>query len=401
MNDKYIARQPIFYKDMSIYGYKLFFHEDAGFFSSSENDDKSTASFIDNILLEEFDGLTDGGKGFIKFTGNLILKEAPLLFPNGNTIIEVQGDIELNKSFVAACKKLKDKGYKIAVDDFDMENPDKYASIIKYIDIAKIVFNSADYQKQEQLIKQYRKFFIFLAKKIETRQDFAKASKLGFKLFQGAFYSKPVTVSEKTIGTFSANLLHILNELHKEEPDFNAITEVFERDIDLSYKLLRMVNSAYYGMKYHTDSLRMALVQVGIKELIRWINVMILRGVQNPENAELIKASIIRAKMLALLAIITNKRKEESNYFISGMFSSIDVLLNKDMEKIIEKLPLGDDVCKTLMGENTPIKRALDVVKEYEKGNWNYMDAYLKEAGIAQEEFISLYIDAIKWQKTL
>ncbi len=401
MSGMYISRHPIFYNDMSIYGYKLIYQENLDFFSDNTANDKSTASLIDNILLVEFDSLTDRTRGFVKFTKNLLLKEAPLLFSHNNTVIELPGDIGIDESVLSICKKIKDQGYLLALDDFDTDNPDRYANLIDYLDIIKIDYTSASQEKQSSIIKNQNKKVVSLAKKIETRQEFKSAKELGYKLFQGAFYSKPVTVSTKSIGSFSSNLILILNELHKEEPDFNLITAAFERDVELSYKLLRMVNSAYYGVKYHTDSLRMALVQVGIKELSRWINVMILRGVQNPENAELIKTSIIRGKMLALLAIISNNRIQESNYFISGMFSSIDVLLNRSMDKIVKELPLGIDVCRTLLGEETQIRKSLDVVIEYEKGNWNNMDGYLGENNISQEEFISLYIDAIKWQKTL
>ena len=236
---------------------------------------------------------------------------------------------------------------------------------------------------------------------METRADFKRAKEIGYRMFQGAFYSKPVSLDAKSIGAFPSNLVFILNELYQETPDFNVITSAFERDVELSYKLLRMVNSAFYGMKYHTDSLRLALVQIGIKELRRWINIILLRGTQNPENAELIKTSIIRGKMLALIAETTGSKRQESNYFICGLFSSIDVLLNEDMRSVVGKLPLGDDVCATLVGGKTEMRKALDAVLEYEKGNWEDADRFLTGAGIGREAFMGLYVDAIKWQKNL
>jgi len=401
MSDVYIARQPIFDKDMKIYGYKLLCDEKSGYFADNEDDEKSNASLIDNVLFAEFDSLTDGALGFIKFTEKLLLREAPLLFPKKNTIIEIPGDIEINENIIRVCKKIKDQGYILAIDDFDMNNADKYLPIIKHVDIIKADFSIGEEKQQAIIIDAYKNQAVFLAKNVKTRKEFGRAVNIGYKLFQGTFYSKPVTIDTKAIGTISNNLISILNELYKEAPNYDTITSAFERDVEMSYKLLRMVNSVYYGMRYHTDSLRLALIQLGIKELMRWTNVMVLKGTQNPQNAELIKASIIRGKMLALIAIITNNRRQESNYFISGMFSSIDILLNESMDEVVKKLPLGDDVCKTLLGQDTPIRKALDVIIEYEKGNWNNMDGFLAEADISQEAFMSLYVDAIKWQKTL
>ena len=401
MSDMYFARQPIFDRDMKIFGYKLLYHGNSVIFADNEDDDKSAASLIDNMLLVEFESLTEGGRGFVRFTKNLILREAPLLFPKKKTIIEIPGDIETGKSTENAVKKMKEQGHILALDDFDMDEPEKYLPFLEYVDIAKINFSPDTGQKQAHIIDRYRNKLIFLAKKVETRENFKRAKSIGYKLFQGAFYSKPVTLTTKRIGSFTNNLVFILNELYKETPDFDVITSAFERDVELSYKLLRMVNSAFYGMKYHTDSLHLALVQIGTKELRRWLNVMLLRGTQNPENAELIKTSIIRGKMLALISEITNHKRQESNYFISGLFSSIDVLLNEDMKAVVGKLPLGDDVCRTLLGEKTGMRKALEAVLEYEKGNWDDADRFLNGAGISREAFTALYLEAIKWQKTL
>ncbi len=401
MSDMYIARQPIFDKDMKIFGYKLFYHDDYTFQNNIEEDDKEVASLVDNMLLVEFDSLTDSALGFIKFTDNLLVGQAPLLFPSKKTIVEISGDMNADEGVLEELAKLKDSGYIIAIDDYDIKNPDRYQEIAKYVDIAKVDYYPLDKDKYKKIIKERGGRLVFLAKNVETRDGFKEAQNLGFKLFQGTFYSKPVKVKSKSIGVFSENLVFILNELHKPEPDFNDITTAFERDVELSYKLLRMVNSAYYGVKYHTDSLRLALLQIGRNELIRWINILLLRGIKSPENSELIKTSIVRGKMLSMISIIVKKRSQESNYFITGLFSSIDVLLNDTMENIVSRLPLGDMVCKSLLGEPTEIKKALDAVVEYEKGNWNKIDIFLKENNINQEEFISLYIDAIKWQKTL
>ena len=401
MSSVYITRQPVFYSDMSVYGYKLLYRENSGEVPDAMDGDRTNAFFIDNILLTEFGGLTDGTHGFIKFTKKLILAEAPLLFPKDTAIIEVPGDIEFGDDTLTALKKIKGKGYKLALDGFDMSNTQKYAALKGIIDIIKIDYGLYTGKKQSEFIKGYGKKTIFLAKCIESREDFAHAKNMGYKLFQGAFYGKPVTVDSKNIGSFSSNLIFILNELSKTEPNFDIITSAFQRDVELSYKVLRLVNSVYYGMKYHTDSLRMALIQLGAKELTRWVNVMLLKGMQRPENAELIKNSIIRGKMLSLLAIVTGRRAEESNYFISGMFSSIDMLLGRNMAEIIENLPLGDEVCRTLLGEKTNIRKALDAVLKYEGGYWNDISGYLEYTDIGQEAFISLYVDAIRWQKTL
>lgn len=401
MKNAYISRQPIFQKDMKISGYKLLSNEDISAGKNQNTDDKSTASLINNILLEEFGTLSDNTRCYIKFTRKLLLTDAPLLFPNMKTTIEIPENIDFDDDLIAALGKIKCHGYLLAIDEFDINKIDKYLPVLNLIDIAKIDLKSIAIETQKIFINKYKDKLTFIAYNVETSEDFNTSQQLGYSYYQGAFYSKPIDLGKNEIGSLSNNLILILTELYKKESNFDIVTAAFKRDLDLSYKVFRMVNSAYYGVRHHTDSLRLALIQIGANELIRWVNVLLIKGIQTPENAELIKTSIIRGKMMALLANATGDIEKESKYFICGMFSSIDVLLSDSMENIIKKLPFGEEVCSTLLCGETKIKKSLNAVINYELGNWRNIDDYLKETNLKKKEFISLYIAAIKWQKAL
>ncbi len=402
MSNIHIARQPIFDNNMDIYGYELLYRQSNNNFYEGVDDDLATASLLDDFFLTEFNDLIGDKRGFINFPTNLILNKVPLMLPKDQTVVEILESVEINQQVVDVCKDLKNAGYMIALDDFILDNSNDYhAEIFELVDIIQIEFSDKNVLEQLELLKKYKGKIRFLAKKVETRDDYSLAIKMGYSLFQGYFFSKPVMINAKSIGTISNNLVKILDELRNPEVDYSLVSELFERDIELSYKLLRMVNSAYFGASKHIESIHQAVVRLGTQELIRWVNLMMLRGVQDTDNAELVRQSLIRGKFLALYSAEIKDDISESDYFISGIFSSIDILLNKSMDEILDALPLDSMINDTLTGKDTKIRRALDAVCAYERAEWDKLDEFLRDSSLLRGKFMKLYILAIKWQRTL
>lgn len=402
MGNIYIARQPIFDNEMHIYGYELLYRSNQLNRFDGTDDDVATASLLDDFFLTEFNELVGDTRGFVNFSENLLLDKVPLLLPKEKVVVEILERVEVTDQLIEVCRDLKNKGYSLALDDFILHESDpKYRSLLDLVDIVKIEFDHSTMNQQVALIRQYHHKVKFLAEKVETREEYMQAIGMGYSLFQGYFFSKPLMINAKSIGTVPDNLIMILNELNRPDIEYEAVTEVFKRDVELSYKLLRMVNSAYYGVRHHIDSIHHAVVQLGVQELIRWVNLMIIKGVQNTENAELVRQSLIRGRMLALYALETEQRRHESDYFITGIFSSIDVLLNKDMKDILPKLPLDETVVNTLMGEDTKIQLVLRAVKNLERAEWSQLDEFIEDTGLCRSTFMALYTAAVKWQQSL
>lgn len=399
MSTVYIARQPIFGENMSLYGYELLYRDSDNNFFEGPDDDSATAILMDNFFSFGFYKLIDNTRGFINFSEKLLLSEAPTLLPPDKLVIEIVERTKVDEKVIEACKSLKEKGYTLALDDFvpGGENGD-FAELLDYADIVKISWPVEDVRALKNLFKKYG-HIMFLAEKIETDENYQEAQKLGFKLFQGYFFSKPVVINAKAIGALTNNLLPLLDMLRTPDPDINAITGMFERDLDLSYKLLRLVNSVYYGAKYTVKSINQAIIRMGTQELSRWVNLMMLHELQNTENAELVKESLIRGKMLALLSGVIGLDNYEPDFFITGIFSSIDALLGESMNDIVERLPLSDIVREALLGEQNILRRPLDAILNYENAKWKEVDAFLKESHISRDVLIAQYIDALEWQQ--
>lgn len=396
--EAYVARQPIFDRELNIYGYELLYRRSTNNFFEGLSDGQATADLITNaFLVMQFDELTNKTRAFINFSQDLLEQEIPFVLPQRTTVIEILERVKVTQSVIDSCKQLKENGYILALDDFVFD--DSFLPLIEMADIIKVEFSEMPFSNQRKLIKKYKKKGIkFLAEKVETREDFNKAYEMGYDFFQGFFFSKPVIVSGKKIESLNTSLIMIIEELSQEDPSYQKITEIIEKDLGLSYKLLRLANSVFFGTKHKIYSIKQALVRLGTEEMKRWVYVMMLREIQNRENKELIKNSMIRGKLMELLALEMNIRNKHFEFFMTGIFSSIDDLLNRSMKEIVNELPLTSEVKDALLKKNdNPLKLTLDQIRMLEKANWDQMNNAGLLKKLSKKRFTEIYISAIKW----
>lgn len=394
--DVYVARQPIFDRNMNVLGYELLYRRSINNFYEGFNDNQATAELINNAFLTmHFHELTGGTKAFINFTLDMVIKEIPQLLPKESTVVEVLEGFEISDKLVEACRQLREDGYIIALGDFVHKESNQ--ALIETAHIVKIDFSTTGIDIQRRLIEKYKNKVKFLAEKVETREEYQLALDMGYDYFQGYFFSKPVIIKSKEIDSINMNLIRIMGLLNEKEPDFQKITAIIETDIGLSYKLLKLANSVIFGSINRIQSINHALVQLGITELRKWIFILMLKDIQSIENKELIKNCLIRAKFMELLCVDIGKNESKLDYFLTGMFSSIDVLMNRDMKLIVDELPLTDDVKGALLGENNEIKKMLDIVINYDTLKWD--EGEIKKIGdnITQEIFMNRYIKTMMW----
>ncbi len=400
--DVYIARQPIFNRKMKVYGYELLYRKSLNNYFEGGDDDQATTALINNsFLVFGFQELTGQTKGFINFSQNLILNELAYLLPKEQVVIEILERVEPNEKIIEACKKLKEKGYILALDDFVLEQYTKeYLPLIEIADIIKVEFPAIKGDGIQKIIDKFGQKITFLAEKVETREDHQRAMDMGFKLFQGYYFSKPLIENLKEIDALNVNLVRIVNVLNIEPIDYDKIAEIIQQDVGLSYKFLKMSNSVYYGTKYRIKNIKQGLMFMGTDEIRRWVYLMMLRGVQSPENAELVKTSVIRGKMLSLLAKELHTAKE-SDYFIGGMFSSVDVLMNTNMEKALVGLPLSQEARDALLGKPNQLRWYLDTVIALERAEWEKLSQAGSYPQVSANRYMTLYLEAIRWQRSL
>ena len=208
-------------------------------------------------------------------------------------------------------------------------------------------------------------------------------------------------MKSKDIKSINTNLLCIIDELNKPEPSYHKISGIIQSDLGLSYKLLRLANSVYIGAKFKAKSITQALSLLGTNELYQWISLMLLKDLQNDDNEELIKQSLIRGKLMQELALELHNEKDYSDYFFTGIFSLIDLILNTSYEELLVGLPLTNKVKKTLLGEKNEMSELLDYISSIEKADWQKLENSSFTHALSPERFMEFYVDALKWANSM
>jgi EAL and modified HD-GYP domain-containing signal transduction protein len=336
---------------------------------------------------------------FINFSKGLVASDFIEMLPKDRIVVEILERDKATQTTIDACIKLKGMGYVLAVDDFILDEDNQ--PLLDLVDIVKVEFPAVSLEDQSALIGKYKNKLKFLAEKIETREEYAAAVSLGYELFQGYFFSKPSMLKSKDIGSINTNIIRILEELNLSEPSYTRVAEIIQVDLGLSYKLLRLVNSAYIAPRCEIKSIKHALNYLGTREMHQWISLMMLKDVQNNENAETVKQALIRGKLMLFLCNETKHRASAPEYFFTCIFSLMDVLLNKSLTEVLKDLPLTDTVKQALLGEANELRTMLDFLISHEKGDWAALNNQPLAKTIPTDQFMHHYVEALKWAKTI
>ncbi|VEF46219.1 acyl-CoA-binding protein [Bacillus freudenreichii] len=403
----FVARQPIFNKKEDVFAYELLYRSNEVNKFPSIDGDKATAEVIINSFFNiGINELSQGKPCFINFTKKLLELKVPTYFEPRDIVVEILEDVPRTMELIRICKNLKKHGYTIALDDFiiDEENP-FLAELFKYIDIIKVdMLNTSVSMRQRIETVAKSNNIKLLAEKVETREEFEQARERGYDYFQGYFFSKPVILSSHDIPSYFHSYYEIMQMLSEKEPDIQAIAQLIESDLSLSFKLLKLINSPAIRTKNKVHSITQAIVLLGLIEIRKWVYVLAVRDTpvkQSEKSKELMQTCLIRGKMCESLGKLFNRSSSNSGYFMTGMFSLMDCIMGIPMKKILNDLPLSDDICDALKGENNHYKKVLDLVAAAENGDWETVHEMCKTFQIEESEVYQIYKEALLWSNHL
>ncbi|MFZ5764331.1 MAG: EAL and HDOD domain-containing protein [Thermodesulfobacteriota bacterium] len=377
----FVARQPIFRQNGTVYGYELLFRSGLGnFFDASHDGDTATSKVITNTFsLIGISRLTEGRKAFINFSADMLVKEYPGLFPSSITVAEVLENIRVTPEVVQACRNLVKRGYILALDDFRFN--EELLPLIEIAQIIKFDIRAMTVTEMRRDMAQLATFDLkFLAEKVETIDEFEQMQSVGCSLFQGYFFSRPKIVQGRDIPGSKLQYLKIIKLIQDENYNFSRLTEFIAHDVSLSYKLLRYVNSAAMRRRVEVTSLQSAVALVGEVRLRKWLSLMMLSYMANDKPLELLRLALLRASFCEQIGEQLGKGREFTrSCYTVGIFSLIDVLLDQPMKVVLAELNLATAIVDTLTGdEKTPFTAVLALVMAYERADW---DAVARIAG--------------------
>lgn len=391
-----LARQPIFDKHEKVYAYELLYRSQQcrNGFGNVDGNTASAKVIVDSFLSLGMSQITGGKKAFINFTRRLLLDEYISLLPPEQVVVEVLENVVPDEQIVEVCKNLKSKGYLLALDDF--VDGKEMGPLIQLADIIKVDFLTTPKPERRRLVRRLAPLGIqLLAEKIETREALKEALRMGYSYFQGYFFSKPLLVSQKTIPGFKLTYLRLLQELHGEDFEFAEAEEHFKHDLSLSYKLLRLVNSAALGLSEQVESIKHALVLLGQENIRKWFSLIVLAEMASDKPQELLISSVIRAHFWQTIGEALGFFREKDKLFLAGMFSMIDAVLDRPLEEALASLPLAQDVKAALLEEENQLSEAVQVGQVYERGDWETLAQLCRRSGLPESRLAELYRQSV------
>ena len=388
-----IARQAIFDKNMNVYAYELLFRSDSQKLDSGVIDafgDEATSRVINHAFMElGIERVIGNHLAFVNLTRNFILSDDPLPFAQDRVVLEILEDIIADDELISATQKLVDSGYTIALDDFVFEESLRpLVQLAKIIKIDLLAFTEEALIEQVRLLKQEN--VLLLAEKVESKAQFQLCQKLGFDYFQGYFFSRPVIIEDKPIPDNQLNLLSIIAKLQAPNVEFDDIEQLISQDVGLTYKLLRLLNSAALALPRKIESIKQALVILGFKAITTWTTLIALNDMKSVPS-ELMANSLVRAKMCEQLAAHYNCVAETG--FLVGLFSTIDAIMSRPMDELLKSLPLNNDIKEALSNRLGNLGELLNTVIYYEQCSWDEVNV----EQVSLEQLGAVYINATEW----
>ena len=398
----YLGRQPILDRGQEIVGYELLFRSAGLDYAEFDSYSQASASVITNALSAFGIQEVLGGKfGFINVHLDLLLSEMLELLPVEQSVLELLEFIKIDEQVVERCRDLKLLGFQLALDDHEY-SPD-YADIYGVIDIVKIDILAIKSDLLPGIIEQLRRWPVrILAEKVETVEQFDACFGMGFDLFQGYFFERPVVLNKKKIDTSGLAMLKLLQQLTMDAT-IDEIEQTFKANPSMSYNLLRLVNSVAHGTREKIKTLRHAITMLGTSHIRRWIQLSLFagndaRGINNP----LLEMAAVRGRLMEILVIQKERERDlaeqSEEAFMIGILSLLDVLFETPMSVIIESLNLTEEVSGALLSREGMLGRLLCLAERLEVTDFEAVSPLLHECNITLDQLLTAQLEAFNWR---
>jgi EAL and modified HD-GYP domain-containing signal transduction protein len=389
----YLARQPIMDLHGRVHGYELLFR--AGPEAVFRGDgDHATRTMLDNTVIFGLEKLTGGVPAFVNCTSESLVEEMVHVLPSGMTVLEILEGLDPTPDLIAACRKLKISGFRLALDDFTWKTG--FDPLVEMADYVKIDFLLTGAEERKSLIQRLRGVTVALiAEKIETQEEYKKACEEGFTLFQGYYFCRPALLENRKIPANRLSQIEILQSLRSKVLDLRKLTALLKRDAALTYRLLRLVNSPMCAIRQEVRSIQAALLAVGENTFRRIATLAIASELNSGQPAEILRMAFVRGRFCELAAELYDLNSTEQ--YLLGMLSLLPAMLRLPMDKLVPDLPLRDEICDALLGKAGTERSLLQWLESHEQGDWDACDAVFHAYGLDREFLVTCYTEALLW----
>lgn len=400
----FLGRQPILNQQLQIIGYELLFRSNNNFNHVNTDDLSATSTVIVNALSQFGLASVLGNKeGFLNVSTSFLLSETIELLPTERIVLEILEDVPINAQIVARCAYLKDIGFKLALDGFD--GRPEYVSLLSMVDYVKIDLMMTPKDSVMELLTLIRQnpSIKIIAEKVEQEAQFQQCKMLGFDAFQGYFFAKPTIIKGKKPQPNQMTLMRIMGML-LGDTNLSDLEVLFKNSPSLTLGLLKLVNSVgVSGGRQKIESIRQAIVVLGQKQLMRWVQLLLYASPDGQVGGTLMLQVANRAKLMELIAKkLDDQRSNFSDQaFMVGMLSMADVVMQTSLETVLSEIGLSDELRDAILNREGVLGKLLDLTESLELGEFNVAKEMIIDVGISHADLLVIQFESIKWSNEL
>ncbi len=392
MQDIFVGRQPIYNRNLGIYAYEMLFHDGCENSAGEEpSEDRASSQEIINTFVDMgLSNLVGNSLANITLTEHFLIRRNALPFPGERVILDIHPNIPINEHTLNTLRKFKNSGFTLALNNY--HEISDFSELFEIADIFKLDIQYTTKKEAQSYIKRLKKHGLkILAKKVETLEEYESYMDMDFDYFQGFFLSNPRILKSKTLETSKLSAMQLLSTLCNSDSDTASIEQAISSDLTLSYKLLKLMNSAFFHLPDEIDSIKRAVVFLGRRKLTYWASMLALSNMNN-RPLELVKIAMVRAKTCELIAKKL-ELKDTEQFFTAGMFSALDILMERPINSLITPLPLADEIKAGIVHH----KGNIGVLVKCSRLLETSAAKKLSIKGITKAELSALYFQADNW----
>ncbi|MCB1856667.1 MAG: HDOD domain-containing protein [Gammaproteobacteria bacterium] len=369
MQNIFVGRQAIYDRDLRLYAYELLYRKSLDNRAHLSDGDLASSRLILNAFMEiGLEKIAGDHRVFLNLTRRLLLEQPPIPFDKERVVLEILEDIELDTELIHSLKSLAGEGYVLALDDFEFEP--KWEPVLPHARIVKVEVPTLDWDNLEARVHKLKQHqVLLLAEKVETKSEFTKLRELEFDLFQGYYFSRPQIISGKRLNGNQLFILKLLANLNDTAITPVQLEALIRQDPGLVLNILRYLNSAAIALPRKVESIKQAIVYMGLNRLKAWASLLILSRIDDKPE-EMFTTALVRAHMCAgLIGKIDNSLVDQA--LTTGLLSIMDSLMDCTLAEIIAQIPLADTIREALLERRGILGKALSCALAFENCDWD------------------------------
>ena len=375
--NKFVVKQPIKTRDNILVGNELLFNVANELYNEKESEDYRVAETISTFLTQNSGKIDKTTLNFITFTPNLLFKKMPEMFKADELVIQIEDNVITHPNAHKIIENYKQVGYQIAISDFQFLP--RYFGFLEYTDYIKINVRDSNDETIDNILRMAKGFGKkCIATHIDRKEIYQFAKRYPFDLFEGIYVAEAGMIKAEKMHYMRSNFFQLVIAVTNEVPDVDEIEQIITRDASLTYRLLRIVNSAHFALRHKTASVKQAIMVLGIDQLKKWVYLLSFD------------------KDTELIGFAKDMPITKSEGYLMGMFSSMGLLVDAPMEDILKEVPLSEIIRNALLRHEGRCALLLDLVFSYERAEWDNIKKYAEKLGIPGEYIAQIYFDCVE-----